>query len=333
MTATVLSIGLNRYDHVRALFDGTVTIDGVDARFEDAPIVSDIFERMVLRDAYDVAELGLTYYLRALGRGDTRFVALPVFPNRHFRHSSIWVSTSSGIREPSDLVGKTIGELATYGHDAGIWPKGILGDDYGYRPEGSRWIIGGTDWPISQLGYAPLLHPPGVDVQYASAGKLLGPMLETGEIDALISAVVPQCVLNNSPKVTTLFPDPEAAERDYYRRTGIYPIMHTVVIRRELAEQRPELPRAIYRAFCKSRDVALANWEHGRMDHHMNWMVPWLSPLYERNHSLLAADSWAHGVAANRKTIETFTRYMFEQGIAERHYTCEEMFIADLLDT
>lgn len=333
MSDLPLTIACTRYDSVQALFDGSVRIPGVEATFETADLVSDIFEQMVRNRAYDVAELGLTFYLRTLDLADPPFIAIPVFPNRHFRHSAIYVNTHSGIDKPQDLVGKTIGEFATYGHDAGIWPKGILADDYGVTPEQSRWVVGGTNWSMKPFDFIPFLHPDDVDVTVTPEGKMLGPMLEAGEIDALISAIVPQGILDESPHVAPLFRDYESVERDYFRRTGIYPIMHTLVIRRDLVEQHPGVADAVYRAFCDSRDVALQRYEEGRRGQHSNWMIPWLTPLHDDNRRLLGDDYWANGVEANRTTIDTFLRYSFEQGISKTRLTCEDIFIPDLLHT
>jgi 4,5-dihydroxyphthalate decarboxylase len=328
-----LKVGFWKYDHVRALFDGEVTIDGVDAHFESAPIVSDIFERMVRDRGYDVSELGLTFYLRTLELEDPPFIAIPVFPNRHFRHSAIYVNVESGIKEPADLVGKTIGEFATYGHDAGIWPKGILADDYGVTPDQSRWIVGGTDWFMPPFDFIPFIEPDGVDIEVTPPGKQLGAMLDSGEIDALISAVVPQCVMQGSSNVAQLFPDYHAVERDYFKRTGIFPIMHTVVVKRDLLAQNPGLAAKLLDAFSSSRDIALGSYERGRMEHQMSVMPPWFNHLYEANRMLLGEDWWPYGVAANRKNIDTFLRYTFEQGLSKRRLTCEDIFVSELLDT
>lgn len=328
-----LQVGCWPYDHTRALFDGSVTIEGVEATFESAGIVSEIFERMVREQRYDVSELGLTFYLRTLELDDPPFIAIPVFPNRHFRHSAIYVNTSSGITKPQDLVGKRIGEFATYGHDAGIWPKGILADDFGVTPDQSSWVIGGTDWYMPPFDFIPFLHPDDVDVTLTEKGQMLGPMLDAGEIDALITAVVPQCVLNGSPNVAQLFGDYEAVERDYYARTQIYPIMHTVVVRRDVLARDPSLARKLLKGFSDSRDVALEGYQHGRMEHQMSVMAPWFNRLYEDNRDTLGEDWWAYGVGANRKTIDTFLRYSFEQGISTRRLTCEDIFVPDLLDT
>ncbi|MBS1895303.1 MAG: 4,5-dihydroxyphthalate decarboxylase [Actinobacteria bacterium] len=328
-----LKVGFWKYDHVRALFDGQVTIDGVAAEFESAGIISETFESMVRDQAFDVSELGLTFYLRTLAAEDPPFVAIPVFPNRHFRHSAIWVNTESGIKEPKDLVGKTIGEFFTYGHDAGIWPKGILADDFGVTPEQSKWVIGGTDWWMPPCDFIPFIQPDGVEIETTPRGKELGPMLDSGEIDALISAVVPKCVTEGSPRVAQLFPDYQAVERDYYRRTGLYPIMHTVVVKRELLAANPGLGSKLLDAFSRSRDIALAEYERGRMEHQMSVMPPWFNRLYEENRQCLDDDWWPYGVDANRKNIDTFLRYSHEQGLTPRRLTCEDIFAEELLDT
>jgi 4,5-dihydroxyphthalate decarboxylase len=328
-----LKIGGNNYDHIRALVDGTVKIDGVEATFESAPVVSDIFERMVAEQAFDVAELGLTFYLRTLDLDDPPFIAIPVFPARHFRHSAIFVNTSSGIDKPEALAGKTIGEFGMYGTDVGVWAKGILADDYGVTPEQSRWIVGGTNWPIAPFDFVPQLHPADVDVTPAPEGAALGPMLEAGEIDALFSVDVPDSVRKNSPQVAPLFPDTESVERDYFVRTGIFPIMHTVVVPRELLARTPGLANAIYRGFCDAKDVAMQHYRNGMTKQHMDIMIPWFTPLFEKNRHLFGEDWWPYGVEANRDTIDTFLRYHYEQGLSRRRLTCEDIFVPELLTT
>jgi hypothetical protein len=329
-----VTIGCSAYEHTRALVDGTVRIDGVAAEFESARLVSDIFERMVRHQGFDVAELGLTFYLRTLDLEDPPFIALPVFPNRQFRHSAIFVNTSSGIAAPRDLAGKVVGEFATYGHDAGVWAKGILADDYGVTPDQiRRWVIGGFDRPMPPLDFVPQPHPADVDVARAPEGTALGPMLDAGEIDAFISADVPQCVLNGSPNVARLFPDSEEVERAYFRRTGHFPIMHTVVVRRELLTRHPSLAQTLYRAFCDAKDVATEQYRTGRIFNHGTRMVPWLGDLFEENRLLFPDDWWPYGVEANRDTVDTFLRYHVEQGLSQRRLTCEDIFVPELLTT
>lgn len=333
MSDLPVRVGSLRYDHMQALFDGTVRIEGADASFHTAGLVSEIFQNLIQDRAYEVSELGLTFYLRTLELDDPPFVAIPVFPNRHFRHSAIYVNCASGIERPEDLRGKTIGEFGTYGHDAGVWPKGILSDDFGVTPDQSRWVIGGADFPMKPFDWVPFIRPEGVDIRLAPEGVGLAQMLEKGEIDAFISALAPKAYLQGSPQVKLLFPEVESVERDYYRRTGIYPIMHTVVMQRDLLRRWPELARAVYRAFDESAAKTHASYEHGRLEQHIESSVPWFTQLYERNHAQLPADYWAYGVAANRDAVDTYLRYFHEQGLSKRRWTVEEIFVEDLLDT
>ena len=328
-----LDIAFWNYDRTRLLADGTVKIDGVDATFHSARIVPEIFEAMIRRRAYDVSELGMTYFLRTFAGRNPPFLAIPVFPVRSFRHGAIYINKASGISRPQDLAGKRIGELALYGHDAGVMPKGILSDDFGVKPEQSRWIVGGIDFPMDPVDFVPHPVPDGVEVEWASKDVDLGDMLETGEIDALISADVPKCVLAQSPKVGRLFEDYEAVERDYYGRTGIFPIMHTVVVTRELANAQPELVKAIYQGFCAAKDQMAEQYVKGMTFNNMTIMLPWLTKLIGDDRNLLGDDWWPYGIGANRTAIDTVLRYHHEQGLTERRLTIEEVFVPGLIET
>ncbi len=328
-----LDIAFWDYDRTRALTDGSVKIDGVDARFHTARIVTEIFGRMIRDRAYDVSELGLTYFLRTLEFDDPPFLAIPIFPNRCFRHSAIYINKASGIERPEDLAGKTIGELALYGHDAGVIPKGILADEHGITPDQCRWIIGSIDFPMPPIDFVPLVHPSNVEVTRAAEGADLGAMLEAGEIDALISADVPRCVLRQSPKVGRLFEDYVATERDYYRRTGIFPIMHTVVVRKQLVTDHTEIIEAVYKGFCAAKDTMTERYVNGMTFNNMATMIPWLGKLIGENRRLLGGDWWPYGLQANRKALDTYLRYHFEQGLSKRPFTCEDIFAPAFLET
>jgi hypothetical protein len=328
-----LDIAFWDYDRTRALADGTVTIPDVKATFHSAPIVTEIFRGMIGEGKFDVSELGMTYYLRTFKGNESPFVAIPVFPNRAFRHSAIFVNKESGISAPADLNGKTIGELALYSHDAGIMPKGMLMDEYGFKPETCKWIIGGLDWPLKPIDFVPHTHPANVQVSDIPKGKELGAMLEAGEIDALISADIPKCVLQNSPKVTRLFADYPAVERDYYRRTGIFPIMHTVVIRKDLLAKHGGLAKTVYESFCAAKKAAMEGYQHGHIFNNMGTMFPWFSQLLVDDIALLGDDWWPYGIKANRKAVEAILRYHYEQGITDRLFKVEEIFVPELLTT
>ena len=330
MSDLKLDIAFWNYDHTRALVDGSVRINGIDTTFHSARIVTEIFERMIRRREFDVSEVGMTYFLRTMDFDDPPFLAIPLFPNRCFRHSAVYINKASGIQRPKDLAGKIIGEFALYGHDAGVMPKGILSDDYGVTPDHCRWIVGSLDWPLQPVDFVPQPHPDNVSVTWAGEADL-GGMLETGEIDALISADVPRCVLDKSPKVARLFEDYKASERTYYKRTGIFPIMHTVVVRKELAADRPEVVEAIYKGFCEAKDITIERYTKGTIFNNMEIMMPWFSDLVDENRCLLGNDWWPYGLEANRKAVDTFLRYHFEQGLSRRRLTCEDIFVPELL--
>ena len=332
MSNRKLDIAFWNYDRTRLLSDGTVKIEGVDARFHGARIVPEIFKAMVKDRTYDVSELGLTYFLRTFAGGDSPFLAIPVFLVRCFRHSAIYINKEKGIRRPEDLAGRRIGELAFYGHDAGVVPKGILSDEFGVKPEQCRWVVGAIDFPMAPIDFVPQPHPSNVDVEWADAGADLGEMLERGEIDALISADTPRCVLAASPKVGRLFEDYVAVERDYFRRTGIFPIMHTVVVRKELADE-PDLLRVVYEAFGKAKDGMIEQYEKGLTFMMVANMVPWFTNLIERDRALMGHDWWPYGVKANRSPVDAVLRYHHEQGLTQRRFTCEDIFVRSLLDT
>jgi hypothetical protein len=332
MTESALTIGCFEYDTTRSLFDGSVTVDGVDVTMESAATLPELFARLIRAGEFDVAELGLTFYLRLQETG-LPYVALPIFPNRVFRHSCVFVNPHSGITKPGDLVGKTIGEFGIYGQDSGVWAKGILADEYGFKPEASRWVIGGLEYPASPFDFIPHPHPDEVEVTAAPEGKTLNSMLETGEIDALFSANVHQCVLDGSPNVTRLFPDFEMLERDYYRRTGIFPIMHTVVIRKDLLRERPGLAHQVYRAFSQAKDASADRYRRNRRLFQVQTMVPWMHALIERNVEELPEDWWPYGISANRAALDAYLRYHYEQGLSPRRWAIEDLFDPDLLDT
>ena len=260
MSDTKLEIAFGEYDRTRILADGIVKINGVDAVFHSHRIVTEVFDGMIRKRAFDVSELGMTYFLRTMDFEEPPFIAIPIFPNRSSRHSAIYINKANGIKAPGDLVGKTIGEFAVYGHDAGVWPKGILSDDYGVTPDQCRWIVGALDWPLKPVDFIPRPHPANVEVEQAPEGKDLGEMLEEGEIDALIAADIPKCVLEKSPKVARLFEDsPTVGARllpahEYFSHHA----HHRCPQRTSLGTARNRagsLPRLLRRQSCRPRAV------------------------------------------------------------------------------
>lgn len=331
MSVPHLDIAVTRYDNTRALFDGSVSFDGLDVTLH-SPTIPEIFTG-VAAGRFDVGEFGLTHYLRARDSG-TDLVALPVFPARVFRHSSVFVNTSAGICGPKDLVGRTIGEFGMYGQDSGIWAKGVLAEDFGFDPQANRWIVGGLEAPLpAGFTFTTHPHPDDVDVTFAPSDRTLSDMLDRGEIDALFASNVPTPYLAGSPDIAPLFPDHEARERDWFRRTGIFPMMHTVVVRSELVEAHPDLAKRLYQAFLAAKDVAAERYLDMRRLFQVTTMVPWMFQLFEENRALLGDDWFPYGVDANRTALETFVRYSGEQGLTSPPDKIEELFIEDLRST
>ena len=327
-----LTLACWTYDRTRALFDGSVKPDGIALQLESPRQVGQIMERMVRDRAYDVAELGLTYYLRTLELSGAPFIAIPVFPNRIFRHSAIFVNRACGISRPQDLAGRKVGELHRYGHDAGIWAKGVLRDEYGVTAQSMTHFVGGLDRPDERSDWAPFEPPPDVRIQQIGPGKGLDAMLEAGEIDALFSAWLPPSFAKGSAKVARLFPDYEAVERDWFRRTRIFPIMHTVVIRRDLYEENRWIARSLMQAFTAAKAEAEKQYRTAETFFGAPYMVPWLPALIEANRALMGSDPWAYGLEGNRATLETYLRYHAEQGLSKRRWAVEDLFAPECLE-
>jgi hypothetical protein len=319
------------YDRTRALFDGRVRPEGIELDLWTTHNVGEIMERMVRHRQFDVSELGITYFLRSLELMDAPFVAIPVFPNRFFRHSAIFVNAAKGIQSPADLAGRRVGELQRYGHDAGVWAKGALSDDFGVKASSMEHFVGGLERTGPGPDWAPLDPPADVAIRQLAPEQGLDAMLESGEIDALFTAHIPPSARRNPARVRRLFPDFENVERDYFRRTGIFPIMHTIVIRRDLYEQNRWIARSLMQAFADAKTLAVKAYNAADMFFNAPTMIPWFVSLRERNRALMGEDFWPYGVAANRATLEACLRHHREQGILKRSYSLEELFAPETL--
>jgi 4,5-dihydroxyphthalate decarboxylase len=328
MPALKLSFSCWNYDRMQALMDGRVRPEGIELTYEPLfPAVT--FQRALREGHFDACELGLTFYLATLHMPDPPFVAIPVFPVRLFVHSAIFVNAKSGVREPKDLIGKRVGELFVYGHDAGTFAKGVLADEYGVPADSYSYSIGGVDRPMGEWEWFPLKPPPNVRWQHIGAERTLDRMLETGEIDALVSALVPPSYLKRDGTVRRLFADTEAVERAYFRKTGIFPIMHIVAIRKEVYRNNPWVAQSLYQALKDSKDKARELYRMQEANMHRLFMVPWLTEHREQNEELMGDDLWPYGLERNRKALDTFLRYHHEQGVSKRRFTPEELFVPE----
>jgi 4,5-dihydroxyphthalate decarboxylase len=255
MVNRTITIGCRDYDHTRALADGRVQVDGVELELVNLSPPSQIFLRMLHDEAYDASEMSLSNYMIALGKGDRRFIAIPVFPSRVFRHSYIWIRTQSGIEKPEDLKDKRVG-IADYSMTALLFTRGLLQHQYGVAPQDIHWFRRRSE-------HVPIEIPPGVRIDNIGKDQTLDTLLEEGKLDAVAVTSPPRAFLLGSPLVRRLFPDVRAVEAAYYRQTQIFPIMHLVVIRRAIYDRDPTLAVRLAQAFEAAKQLAFEAYEEG----------------------------------------------------------------------
>jgi len=320
-----ITLACGPYDRTWALASGQVQPEGVDLNYVTLP-PEELFWRMSVHGEFDASEFSLGAMTILLGRGDRRFVGIPVFPSRFFRHSSIFVNAHAGIKAPKDLRGKRVG-VPDYTMTANTWIRGLLDHEYGVRPTDMHWFTGGLNEPgrRQRVTTRPI---PGLKVTHSDT-CILSEMLDHGEIDALIGAREPDSFRRGSPNVARLFADPKAVEVDYYRRTGIFPIMHLVVLKREIYEENPWLAVSLLKAFEESKRLCL---EEMSRQSALRYMLPWMIPELEETMRIMGEDYWPYGVEANRRVIEAFIDYSVEQGLAESRFGVEDMFAPETVN-
>jgi len=313
------------YDRTRALADGSVRMEGIDLVY--LPLeVEETFWRQARFQEFDASEMSLSSYVKTLNSDKPPFIAIPVFPSRSFRHSCIFVSAKSGIRKPEDLKGKRVA-APEYQMTAPVWIRGILADDFGVKVTDVQHFSGGEEEPgrveklkldlPSHIRYAPIPE-----------GKTISRMLADGELDAFVTARAPSTFYSEPDKVRRLFPDYVEREKDFYRRTKIFPIMHTVVIKREIYDANPWIAQALYKGFETAKKRTLHQLAE---THVLANMLPWLVSHVEEAQKLIGEDWWPYGLEANRHVLETFLRHHHEQGLSKRRFKPEEIFARETL--
>jgi len=318
MAKLSLSVAVGPYDRTRALIDGSVQIDGVEpACMTLSP--EEIFFRALRHAEFDICELSLSSFTVKTAAGGGPYVGVPAFVSRAFRHTSIYVRTDR-IKKPEDLKGKKVG-VPEYQLTANVWARAILQDDYGVKPSDIHWIRGGIEHAGRPEKIAITL-PKDVKLDNAPEGKTISAMLAEGTIDGFI-APRPPSLPKNTPHVGWLFPDPVAAAKDYYKRTGIFPIMHLVGVRRTLAEQHPWLPGAVFKAFSEAKDVAL---DYLSDTSATKVTLPFVEERLAEARALMGEDFWSYGLDANRQTLENFLKHHHAQGLSARPVMPEELF-------
>ncbi|MEI7447015.1 MAG: ABC transporter substrate-binding protein [Burkholderiales bacterium] len=319
MSRLQLSIAVGDYDRTRALVDGRVQIDGVD------PVClvltpEEMFFRAFRHQAFDVSELSFSSYLVKHSQGDCPYWAIPAFVSRAFRHTSIWVRRDR-VASPQDLRGKRIG-IPEWQLTAIVWARALLADDYGVSPADVTWVRGGIDEP-GRPEKIPVELPPEFRVESAPEGDTLSAMLERGDLDAFIAPRPPCRGRPVHPEIGWLFPDPTAVAKDYFARTGIFPIMHVVGVRKTLVEQHPWLPATLMKGFERAKAAALDLLSDTSAT---KVTLPFVEEQLAAARATMGEDFWSYGVGPNRRTLEAFVRHHHAQGLSKRLVSVDEVF-------
>ena len=313
-----LTLASTLSDRTRPIHDGRIKVEG----FDIAPLAGepeDLFRTAMREATHPITELSMASHMLSVARGDSRYIGVPVFPSRAFRHGAIYVRTDRGISRPEDLAGRTIG-TPEYQQTAALWVRGMLREQHGVDTRGIAWRSGGERTPLDL--------PPGIDVQVIAPGDTLEAMLAEGRIDAFIGPRPPACFLDGSAPVARLFADTRAAEEGYFRATGFFPIMHCIALRRDVAEAHPGLPAALFRAFAEAKAQALAELA---MVNVLRVSLPWIVQEAARQTEMMGGDPWPYGFVRNRDEIAAMCRYAVADGLARREVAPEELFHASTL--
>ncbi|HXZ02992.1 MAG TPA: ABC transporter substrate-binding protein [Stellaceae bacterium] len=327
MSRLRLTLACWDYDRTRALADGSVVPDGIDLVYLGLP-VEETFFRMLRHREFDAAEMSLSSYAVSLTRSEPPFIAIPVFPSRCFRHSCIFVSAKSGIAEPRQLAGRRVG-APEYQMTAPVWIRGMLQDEYGVDPASCTHVTGGEEEPGRDEKLA-LDLPARFRIERLGPRQTLAAMIAAGEIDALYTARAPSTHRSRPEAVLRLFENYAEIERAYFRKTRIFPIMHTVVIRRELYRAHPWIAQALHKAFLRAQRKTYDDLAGTAA---LKTMLPWQIAQVEEVRREMGEDWWAYGLEPNRHVLDTFLRYHHEQGLSQRRLAPEELFAPETLES
>ncbi len=319
MAKLQLSVAIGDYDRMRPLVDGAVQIDGVDPQYMLLE-PEEIFFRAFRHADFDICELSMSSYSVKTAAGTSPYVAVPVFPSRAFRHTSVYVRTDR-IRSPADLRSKRVG-LPEYQLTANVWVRMFLEEDHGIRPSDVTWVRGGYE-QAGRVEKISLNLPADVRVESAGPENTISGLLASGELDAVIGPRAPSCFERGHPHVGYLFPDPQAAGADWFRRTRIFPIMHTLGIRRTLADAHPWLPAAVTKAFGQSKAMAMARLGDTSAT---KVTLPFVEEQLRAARTLMGENFWSYGLEPNRHVLQRFLRRHHEEGLSSRLLEPEELF-------
>ena len=322
MPGLPLTFACGLYDRMQALYTGEVRPEGIDLDFLAIDSPREIFDRLSGKGEFDVAEMSSSEFISRKSAGQCPFVAIPVFPSRAFRHGFIAVNRRSGIRSPKDLEGKRVG-VPLYTMTAAIWIRGHLQHEYGVDLSTIRWVQGSTNSPGAHGEPTVLPLVRSVPIEDNETGKSISQLMEEGAVDANIGTSLPVSMRRN-PDIQRLFPDFREVEKEFYARTRIFPIMHVLAIRREVYDRHPFVAASLYRAFCESRDVALAKMRYLGA---LRYMLPWIPADLDEIDQVFGGNPWPYGIEANRPTLEALVTYMVDQAVIAEPVAVDELFV------
>jgi 4,5-dihydroxyphthalate decarboxylase len=320
-----LTLACEDYDRMRPVKDGIVKPEGIDLNYLVMP-VEEIFWRMMKYEEFDASELSMGAFLTAASRGRRPFVAIPIFPSRTFRHRCIFVNSDSGIRSVQDLRGRRMG-VPEYSMTAAVWLRGMFEHEYGVAPKDIQWVQAGEEHP-GRKDRVDFEMPSGVRME-SRPETTLNTMIESGEIDAMMSPRMPTCFLQGSAKVKRLFPDYRRVEMEYFKKTGLFPIMHVMVIKRSIYEKEPWVAQTLYKTFCEAKEICMRELYDTNI---LRVSLPWTSAEYEDTREAMSADYWPYGVEPNRNNLETLHRYLLEQGLIKQRLNLDELFARETVE-
>ncbi len=320
-----LTMACGLYDRMSDLFRGDVQPDGIRLNFipmDGSAGAREIFDRMAGNLEFDVAEMSSSEFFARKSAGNSPLVALPVFPSRVFRHGMVSVNRRSGIQSPKDLEGRRIG-VPIYSMSAAVWMRGHLQHDYGVDLSTIQWVEGAINHPgpHGHPSLLPLTRP--IAIEPNTSGRSLSDLLESGGIDAIVGTVLPDAIRRN-PDIQRLFPDYREVEKDYYRRTKIFPIMHLLALRRDVYEAHPFIASSLFDALCAAKERArLRMRDLGTLQ----YMLPWMTADLDEIDEVFGGDAWPYGIEPNRPTLEALMTFLADQAIIKAPMPIDDMFV------
>jgi 4,5-dihydroxyphthalate decarboxylase len=327
MTSGKLDITIAGYpvDHVRALADGRVQVKGCNVTFQSGKIGDLNTNAFSGPQEFEVTEIGLSPFMLAYANDAFRdYSLIPVFPIRLFRHKSVFVHSDRGIEHPEDLKGKRVGTPG-YSSTSLTWIRGFMQHEYGVKPEDVEWVVSAADSSAKDAGKVSKqenVTPEGITISVGPKGKDESQLLADGDVDALFHAAEPKAFSEGHPKIRRLFADSREVERDYFARTGIFPIMHAVAMRNDVIDTHPWLPEAVFNAYVQAKqmhyETMRGQWIFGTL--------PWFGQEFEETKALMGENFWPYGIEANRVTLDALFQYSYEQRLAKKRLTVEELF-------